>query len=440
MLRIKLHRTQHEVAIDGHRFRVLVAGRRWGKSVLSRMVVLKWAMEQKGLYWIVSPTYKTSKMIHWTALQDEIPRELIEKKNEVELSITLINGSVIQLRGAEDPDSLRGVKLRGLIIDEVASIRNFTWLWAEVLRATLTDYIAPAMFIGTPKGFNHFYDLFNINSGEYKSFRYTTYDNPHIQRSEIETAKQQLTEDVFAQEYMGDFRKYTGLVYKEFNRDIHVKDIPDFPGVYWIRGLDRGFTNPTAIPIIQVDKDGNWYQTDELYQGQLTNPKLADAIVGLCGAKEFELSTMDCAQASDIKELADLGLDFIPVKKESGESGVEYVRYKIQKFTERLHVKPDGKPSYYVHPRCTNTIGEFEFYRWAEKKNETDPDSEQPEKVNDHMMDALGDLNAMFINDYQSKAIKPWEGKLPGTYVPPANEDDRDNSFTSSHSDDYWND
>lgn len=441
MLRIKLHKTQYQVAIDQHRFRVLVAGRRWGKSVLSRMIVLKWAVENPGLYWIVSPTYKTSKMIHWTSLQDEIPNKLISKKNEVELSLTLTNGSVIQLRGAENPDSLRGVKLKGLVVDEVASIRNFDWLWSEVLRPTLTDYVAPALFLGTPKGFDHFYNLYNINSGNFKSFRFTTYDNPHISKAEVDKAKEELTEDVFAQEYLADFRKYTGLVYKEFNRDIHVKDIPDFQTAYWIRGLDRGFTNPTAVAIIAVDKDGNWYQTNEIYETQLTNPKLADKLREVSGERQFELSTMDSAAASDIRELADLGQDFIPVKKESGESGINYVSYKIQKLTERLRVKADGKPSYYIHPRCENTIKEFEFYRWAEKKNELSTEPESPEKLSDHMMDAVGDLNSTFINYYQPKRHRPGEGKLPGTYVTAYNEDsDNSNDFTSNSGDNYWTD
>ena len=77
-----------------------------------------------------SPNYKQSKMIHWRDYQNEIPKEWVDKKNEVELSFTLKNGSVIELKGAENPDSLSGVKLRGLVIDEIASIRNWEWIWS----------------------------------------------------------------------------------------------------------------------------------------------------------------------------------------------------------------------------------------------------------------------------------------------------------------------
>ena len=148
---VKVSKWQYEVYKDEHRFRIVCSGRRSGKSVLSRLIVLDWATKQPGLYWIVSPTYKQSKQIHWREFQREIPFQWIAKKNEVDLSITLKNGSLIELKGAENPDALRGVKLRGLVIDEIASIRNWDWLWQEVLRATLTDYEAPAIFISTPK-------------------------------------------------------------------------------------------------------------------------------------------------------------------------------------------------------------------------------------------------------------------------------------------------
>jgi len=443
MIKAKLSPWQHQVATDTHRFRIVCAGRRSGKSVLSRLIVLKWACENVGLYWIVSPTYKMSKMIHWRELGKEIPYEWIIKKNEVELSITLKNGSVIELKGAENPDALRGVKLRGLVIDEIASIRNWDWLWGEVLRPTLTDYQAPALFISTPKGFNHFHTLYEAGQntdGDYCSWRFTSYDNPYVSKEEIDHAKNELTEDTFAQEYLADFRKYTGLIYKEFDRSLHVKDLADFKPIFWIRGLDRGFRNPTALCWIGVDKDGVWYQTHELYRAGLTNPELVRLAKDMRGDTDPEFSTMDSAQASDIKDLADMGEDFIPVSKESGEANIDYVRWKIQKFAARLKVREDGRPGYYVNPRCENTIREFETYRWKEKRQTEAQDlneAETPEKANDHMMDALADLNAMYLHSYEPRIRKPWEGKIPGTYVPPV-EIEEESDWSSTRSDAYW--
>jgi len=434
-----LHETQLEVARDTHRFKVLCAGRRWGKSVLAQLITLQWAVQKPGLYWIVSPSYKQSKQIHWRGLQQIIPRDWVVKTNQNELSITLKNGSIIELKGAENPDALRGVKLRGLVIDEIASIRNWDWLWSEVLRPTLTDYAAPALFISTPKGFNHFYELFTQGQdsasdqehSDYKSWRFTSYENPYIPNAEIDKAKDELSENTFAQEYMADFRKYTGLVYKEFDRKIHVQELPDFQPVYYIRGLDRGFTNPTAVPIIEVNSDGDWYQTHELYSSSLTNVQLNEELTRLTqdvAIGSYELSTMDSAAAGDIQELNDLGQDFISVRKESGEAMVNYVSWKIQKFADRLRINATGKPRYYCHPRNVKTVYEFERYAWPDKVIDINQ-PEAPIKANDHMMDALADLNAMYMHAYEPAVRHPWDGKIPGTFVPPSLPDEDDNEW-----------
>ena len=110
-MKVKLHKAQYEVATDPHRFKVICAGRRWGKSVLSRLIVLKWAIEKPGLYWIVSPTFQQGKDIHWMqGFKQEIPPQLKPRWNDAELSVTLSNGSMIQLKSSENPDRLKGVK------------------------------------------------------------------------------------------------------------------------------------------------------------------------------------------------------------------------------------------------------------------------------------------------------------------------------------------
>jgi len=201
--------------------------------------------------------------------------------------------------------------------------------------------------------------------------------------------------------------------------------------------LDRGFRNPTGAAWIQVDKDGVWYQTEELYSAGLTNPQLARLLSDMRGQTNLEFSTMDSAQASDIKDLADLGEDFIPVSKESGETKMNYVRYKIQKFTERIK-----ENRYFVHPACVNTIKEFQSYRWKTKSRMSATDisnPENPEKANDHIMDALADLNAMYLHFYEEEKIKPWANKIPGTYIKPAVEEiEEETSFVKDEPDTYW--
>jgi hypothetical protein len=410
MAKVKLHRTQMEVAKDTHRFRVICAGRRWGKSVLSQLIILQWATKEVGTYWIVSPTYRQGKQIHWRGLQQIIPQAWIHKKNEVELSITLKNGSVIELKGSENPDALRGVKLRGLVVDEIASIRNWEWLWQEVLRATLTDYQAPALFISTPKGYNHFYEIFQLGQtgtdNNYASWRFTSYDNPYIKEEEINEAKKELTEDTFYQEYMADFRKYTGLVYKEFDRQVHVInafDISDSWSMY--RGVDFGSTNPTAVLWIAVDNDNNWYIVDEHYSTGQT----IDYHAGIINANKHNrvVATYgDPSGAQWINEFNHRGVYITPANKEISTNYNSWVRFKIDKVAEKLKVilgkhteaipkisqTELGSPSLFIFSNCTNTIREFETYRWKEKSITQAQDLNEPdvpEKANDHCMDAL---------------------------------------------------
>lgn len=411
-MKVVLHKGQLEVANDKHRFRIICAGRRWGKSVLSQLIVLQWASRQSGLYWIVSPTIVQAKQIHWRQLQQIVPRHWIAKKNEVERSITLRNGSIIELKGAENPDALRGVKLRGLVLDEIASIRNWDWLWKEVLRPTLTDYEAPALFISTPKGYNHFYELYQQGEdrrGDYRSWRFDSYSNPYISEEEINNAKKELTEDTFAQEYLADFRKYTGLVYKEFQRETHVLepfDIPDSWSIY--RCMDFGSTNPTACLWIGVDNDDNWYIFKEHYQTGETIDFHAGIINSNSNGLSITATYGDPSGAQWISEFAQRGIYITPANKEVGTNFNSWVRFGIEKVAEKLKTTPGhevmrlralgkspqagGNPSLFVFSTCTNTIREFETYRWKEKSVTQAQDLNEPdvpEKANDHAMDAL---------------------------------------------------
>lgn len=415
----KLHPKQYEVATDEHRYRVICAGRRSGKSVLSRFIVLKWATEEKGLYWVVSPTYKQSKQIHWREINNEVPQEWVRKKNEVELSITLKNGSIIELKGAENPDALRGVKLRGLVIDEIASIRNWNWLWAEVLRPTLTDYEAPAIFISTPKGFNHFYELYQKGQEDktnYKSWKFTSYENPYIPKGDIDNARLDLTDDTFQQEYMADFRKYTGLVYKEFERPLHLISQFDIPDTWTIvRGFDFGSTNPTVCLWVALDPDGNYFIIDEHYE----TGKTVDYHAGVVNANRYsqrvEQSYGDPSGAQWITEFAQRGVYITAATRESSTSAASWVRLGIERIRTYLRPIPGhfvsglpesykadkrGMPKMFVFEHCTNTIRELEQYRWKERQVTQAQDLNEPdvpEKANDHAMDALRYIMTSYV-------------------------------------------
>ncbi len=434
-MKVKLNPWQKEVANDLHRFKVICAGRRSGKSTLAQLITLQWACKAVGVYYIVSPTYKQAKSIHWRELKKIIPREWILKTNETELSFTLKNGSTIELKGAENPDALRGIKLRGLVIDEIASIRNWDWLWSEVLRPTLTDYSSPTIFISTPKGYNHFYDLYNHgqeSNDEYKSWRFTSYDNPYIPKEEIDNAKKELTEDTFQQEYMADFRKFTGLVYKDFQREIHVIESFEIPS-HWdrFRGMDFGSTNPTVCLWCALDDDENWYVYQEHYEVGQTIDYHAGIINSKTAATNISATYGDPSGAQWIKEFATRGIYITPADKETGTNFNSWVRFGIEKVAEKLKIVPGhavqqefnrtlneyktnenmGSPSLFIFSSCTKLIREFETYRWKEKSVTQAQDLNEPdipEKANDHAMDALRYIivskkKQMYENPYQAK-------------------------------------
>lgn len=409
-MKVKLHKGQAEVATSPARFKVITAGRRWGKSVLSRMQVLKWATEQQGDYWIVSPTFAMGKDIHWKqGFLNEVPREWIEKKNEAELEITLKNGSRIALKSSENPDRLRGVKLRGLIVDEIASMRNWTSIWDEVLRPTLTDYQSPAIFISTPAGYNHFYDLWKLGQGgspDWESWRFTSYDNPYIPSEEIDSAQIELDEDVFQQEYMAQFKRFTGLVYKDFDRDTHMIDQKELLSSWtYYRGVDFGFVNPSAVVFAAVDDKGIMYIYDEIYQSGLQTPELAQLMKQKSLGRNFTLSVADSAQASDIKEINRYGLPVVAVSKRSGSNQENWTQFKIRRVSEKLK---NGQM--YIFNNCENLLKEFESYAYHEVKD-GQYTKEVPMKVNDHLLDALAYL-VVSMPDY----IAPSHYEQP-TYI-----------------------
>lgn len=386
------HPKQLEVHNDTHRFKVLNWGRRTGKSTLAANLTLMAATQVVGRYWIVAPTYKQAKNIYWLdIIHNQIPRELVKKKNEQELIITLINGSVIELKGADNEDSLRGAGIKGLILDEYAFMKPN--VWELILRPMLADSKGWAVFISTPNGFNHFYKLADNAMStlpEYNDWWYshaTTFDNPHIEDEEIDQIKAEVSEDQFAQEYQAEFRKMAGLVYKDFDKSIHViapKDLPDMDSYTHGMGLDFGFTNPTAILFVAMDYDQNWYVYDEVYKPGMTTDQTAEVIKTKMGGRMFTYKIGDSAQAQEIANLAMKGISIEPVtkSKDSISSGIRLINdmLKVQEGT--------GKPKLFVSENCKNLIYEFETYHYPEEKMDKNS-PEDPVKENDHALDAL---------------------------------------------------
>lgn len=367
---------QAKIAKDKHRFRIINCGRRFGKTTLAVEEIKGKALSREARICYIAPTYQQARDIAWAMLVKEL-KPIIKKVNEsrLELKVRNVKGgkSLIQLRGWEAVGTLRGQHFDFIVIDEVASMRNFWLNWQEVIRPTLTDTRGEVMFISTPKGFNHFYDLFNLEAKDqdYKSFHFTSYDNQNVPADEIDKAKQELTEDRFAQEYLADFRKTEGLVYKEFSRELHVTEETPQNITDTIIGIDFGYTNPAAIVPIRIDGDSHYWIGEEWYKSRCTTEQIAEQARLYKATKCYP----DPAEPDRIEILGRAGLNCREVSKDI-VAGVDHVRELFKQ--GRIH----------IHPDCKNLIMELETYRYPDKKPDQN-EQEKPVKENDHLLDAL---------------------------------------------------
>lgn len=274
-----LHKKQMEVYANRCRFKVVVAGRRWGKTQLAKVSLIKFARIKKRLVWYVAPSYRMAKQIMWPELVESIPRSWVKKYNETILTITLKNGSKIELKGADNPDSLRGVGIHYLVMDEVQDIEPEAW--TKVLRPTLASTGGHAMFIGTPKAYNFLYDLWSIGQKKEKtawaSWQFPTITSPFIPPEEIEAARSDMDEKSFRQEFEASFETMSGRVYYPFDRRVHVKPLAfnkDLP--IWI-GQDFNI-DPMSSVVFQQQKNGDLWAIDEICLPSSNTSELCDEL------------------------------------------------------------------------------------------------------------------------------------------------------------------
>lgn len=254
------------------RFKVVVCGRRTGKSNLAIKKTIAEALQApKGsavLY--LAPTMAQARQIAFEAILDQA-RDFIKNSNVNQGDITLTNGIKIHVRSAENPDSLRGLKLAYATLDESAFIKED--VWSKVVRPALADLKGQAMFISTPDGRNWIYDLFQLGQSgadpDWASFHYTTLDNPTIDPAEIEAARKTLSSWSFKVEFEASFDTSGSGIFKE--EWIKTGAEPE-DGSYYIAFDLAGFADvssantaakrrldKTAIAVVKVTNDGKWW-------------------------------------------------------------------------------------------------------------------------------------------------------------------------------------
>ena len=270
-LNVELLPWQTKVLEAEERFKVVAAGRRCGKSRLAAwMLIINALQTERGHVFYVAPTQGQARDIMWGVLL-ELAHPIVSSSHVNNMQIKLINGATISLKGADRPDTMRGVSLKFLVMDEYADMKP--QVWEEVLRPALADQKGGCLFIGTPKGRNHFYELYKYAELEgdetYKAWHFTSYDNPLLDPEEINTAKKSMSSYAFRQEFMASFEALGSEIFKEDWIEFSTKepedgdyyiaiDLAGFADVAKSSGAKKSRLDTTAIAVVKANPDGWW--------------------------------------------------------------------------------------------------------------------------------------------------------------------------------------
>ena len=274
----QLLKWQQEVFKNNTRFKVVAAGRRCGKSRLSAVSLLIEGLNcpEGSAVMYIAPTLGQARTIIWDLLH-ELGRPVIKSSHINNLEILLVNGRKILVRGADNPDSLRGVSLTYVVLDECAFIKED--VWQKIIRASLSDKKGRALFISTPSGRNWFYDVFKLGQEEtdeeWRSWHFTTKDNETIDPKEIEAAERTLSSFAFKQEYLSSFDNAGQEVFKEdwiryspepaYGSYVIAIDLAGFEDVSKNAGAAKKRLDESAISIVKVEDNGNWWIKDIIH-------------------------------------------------------------------------------------------------------------------------------------------------------------------------------
>ena len=402
-----LTQPQTTVINSGARFRVLVTGRRFGKTYLAINEIAKFASQPNKKVWYVAPTYRQAKTICWSELKDKlIKHKWVKGINHSDLTITLRNKSTITLRGSENFDALRGVGLDMVIFDEFSDINKEAWY--EVLRPTLSDTNGHALFCGSPRGFGNWsYELFKMGetNKEWESFKYTTLEGGQVPDEEIEQAKQDLDIRTFQQEYEATFVNYSGMIYYNFSRDKNLIDKYNRNSLVLHIGLD--FNVDPMCAVVSVIENEKVIVIDEIQIYSSNTNEMCEEINNRYKDKKIVVYPDPSARQ---RKTSAGGLTDLAILKNFGlevkcRNTAPLVRDRINSVNAKLK-NVAGKNNLFILNSCKNVIKSIERQIYKEGTHIPDKDSGF-----DHMNDALGyliEFNFPIKRNFTPTAQKRW--------------------------------
>lgn len=383
-----LSNSQQTVASCNKRFRVVIAGRRWGKTTLAIREMCKIAKEPNKNVYYISPSYRMSRTIIFKRLKQKLlDLRWVNKINETNLEFTLKNGSTISLKGADNPDSLRGVSLSAAVFDEFAFMDPETW--DTVIRPALADQQGSALFITTPVGKSNWaYDLFCMSEQHpesWASFQYKTIDSPWVSVEEIAAARAEMTDQQFQQEFEASFVVGNSLVAWEFDRAHHIKELhnPDTSVIH----IGCDFNVSPICATVYVQQGQEMYQIDEVHMLNSNTQELAEELCRRYPAsKKFvypdpsgKSRKTSAGGSTDFTILQNAGMLIKAPNRHNA------VRDRINSYNARLR-SADGHTRLFISSKCKYTIQCLEKFQF--KPGTQIPDKPGGDNDFSHMFDA----------------------------------------------------
>jgi hypothetical protein len=372
------------------RFLVLVAGRRFGKTVFAVVwlvtEVLRGPPGSVGYY--VLPYLKQARDVAWETLK-AATRDIRIAKNESTLTITLIGGRIIRLKGADDPERLEGVGLQAAVLDEFAKMKFDAW--RKSIRPALSDHNGRALIIGKPRGRNHLKDLYERGRGatkdpDWRSWLFTTKDGGFVSLADIAEAERTLPKRIYRQEYLASFELLAGRVYEEFSREYspvgHVVPVASLPSAFnrVVIGIDWGFTHPGVAVAIGEAGGGKCFICDEEFHEEFTVDAWETALRRLHTKYPDADWRADPSRPDLIKTFSER----VGIRIEAAENDVNDGILEVMKL---LHPRENVGPEMVVSDACPHVVEGLDSYLWDTDK-EGNP-KEKPLKKKDDAADAV---------------------------------------------------
>lgn len=397
-----LSKPQQLIAECPIRFRVVVAGRRGGKTFLSMRELCRFASEPNSVVWYLTNSRQQAKSLVWDKLKKKL-RTLrwIKDTNESELTIHLVNNSKICLKSAEQGDNLRGESLNFIVLDEFADI-DLDIIWNQIIRASLSDKKGHALFIGTPKAGNQtardLYDNYLTKKG-WMSFSYTTIDGGFVDAEEIEQAKQDLSPKVFAQEYLASWEQFAGVIMYEFGEHNITEIVKPSQHEQLVVGMDFNVT-PAICQIGRNTRNGIEIFDEIVLENSNTNEMSQE----LRNRYPTNPITVFPDPAGQQRKTSANGNTDIKILEMAGfttryHRSHPLVKDRINACNSLFFRREDLTTRFKIDPKCKHTIKSLK--NWTYK-----PETMIPEKDGwDHACDSLGYL-IEFLYPIQKPQIK----------------------------------